>query len=122
MKDYHGTYPDPLPQKPIEPKGEKPPVLSDEEITIKVWEMAQSSRDLNYDGYRDNLVRQSTLQWARDEIKALIQQAKEEVARGILEEVEELGKHRRRTSKHVVNYITINHKNWDTLKSKYPKG
>jgi len=31
---------------------------------------------------------------------------------------EELGKHRRRTSKHVVNYITINHKNWNALKEK----
>lgn len=43
-------------------------------------------------------------------------------AREIFEEIEELGKHRRRTSKHVVNYITISHKNWDTLKGKHPKG
>ena len=86
----------------------EPDVLSDKEILkaqtykgsipdLRRWcpyrSVAQAQRDADYK-HEQNTIRE------------------------IFEEIEELGKHRRRTSKHVVNYITINHKNWNALKEK----
>lgn len=95
----------------------KPDVLSAEFIAIKVWDMARAGPKLGYSPYKDNMVRQETLKWAIGSIY----QAQQQTAREIFEEIEGLSEQRRRTSKHVVNYITINHKNWDKLKSKFLK-
>ena len=62
----------------------KDTVMSDEQIAVKVWEMAQSCIGQSYPAYKTNIVRQETLKWAVE----AIQQAKEEVAREIFEEIE----------------------------------
>ena len=42
--------------------------MNKEDVVVRVWDMAQSSVMLGYDGYQDHVVRQSTLKWAVDEL------------------------------------------------------
>ena len=102
----------------------KPPVLSDEEL-LSVEGKYPIDRDLSGEELfilalrlTAQAQRDDTWQKAQAYYEPLIQQARQDTAREIFEEIEELGKHRRRTSRHVVNYITINHKNWNALKDR----
>ena len=101
----------------------KPDVLNDEQIgkvlTIDFKETTgkDAKEYFSYVSENDRVIAQAQ----RDDTWQKAQAYYEKKIREIFEEIEELGKHRRRTSKHVVNYITINHKNWNALNDKYLK-
>jgi hypothetical protein len=45
-----------------------------------------------------------------------LEQARRDIIQMIFKRIEELAKNRRRTSKHMVNYITMSHETWEALK------
>lgn len=44
-----------------------------DEVIVKIWDMSQASNE--------SVVRTATLEWARDELKKLIEQARQEMVR-----------------------------------------
>ena len=68
---------------------EKPDVISEADIVIKIWGMAQASIKQRNSPCADNIVRQDTFKWAFAEFSRIrlkdLEQAKAEVARGMIE-------------------------------------